>query len=784
MNIFRHVEVTGVCSESSRHAKHSLPGTTAGSLLVNEKSGDFSIHSASEDRSPWWQIKFAQPTAIDAIVVFNRERFPERAASLQVSTSNDGKKWNLIFDNSKLPTKEQIFGGAAVGPRTIWTNGTRTRFLRLSLADAQPFHLAGIQFYRSEKFFGSKAENALNEIFGIADQGATEIAKENLRNSGISSDKILRHAIAVANGNQKSILTAIEYLAESGRQIDPSDFVATKISASAIYVAAVNGALASKDAKGLENAKAAYANLARLAPDNPNVRILHERLLASEKRGSEQLIKLIIWDLDDTLWQGTLAEGDDVQIFERRRELVHLAVERGMINSVVSKNDPAVARTKLEQFDLIRSMTHPVVAFRPKGELIKGLITALQLREQNVLFIDDNPLNLHEAQFYCPKLQVMDARDEDTDAKLTEIIMKSPPDGGKRHADYQVIARKLDEEENFSGDNEDFLRQSGIEILLVAGNSNFSFADRIEDFVNRSNQMNFLKTRIPVGTGTHITGDTIYRPYSVFVRDRFGSYGLVGFACVHATSKKLIHFAFSCRIMNMKVENVVMGVIERDFGPQPHCPVKAELPEYIKVLTKPTKDFAKDIEEVSNSSDRDILVMANCQSGIISHYLGLSSRVEAEQAPDVFTLATSRGKEHSYSERYKILIYGVFVDYLPSYWGNDFLPEKFEARFDTSLAAWSKDGATVYVILPPDRDQLIDPTDKRHQSTFADINQIATNSAKKYANVHIVKLDDFIEEKNDVSNDLRHYSRTMLRRTAEYLNTQIAGPAIAEKAVA
>ena len=33
-------------------------------------------------------------------------------------------------------------------------------------------------------------------------------------------------------------------------------------------------------------------------------------------------IKVVIWDLDDTLWKGTLAEGDDVQLLENRVAII------------------------------------------------------------------------------------------------------------------------------------------------------------------------------------------------------------------------------------------------------------------------------------------------------------------------------------------------------------------------------------------------------------------------------------------------------------------------------
>jgi predicted enzyme involved in methoxymalonyl-ACP biosynthesis len=55
-------------------------------------------------------------------------------------------------------------------------------------------------------------------------------------------------------------------------------------------------------------------------------------------------IKCVVWDLDNTLWKGTLVEGDEVALNPGIEELLKYFDERGILLSVVSKNDfdPAV----------------------------------------------------------------------------------------------------------------------------------------------------------------------------------------------------------------------------------------------------------------------------------------------------------------------------------------------------------------------------------------------------------------------------------------------------------
>ena len=49
-------------------------------------------------------------------------------------------------------------------------------------------------------------------------------------------------------------------------------------------------------------------------------------------------IKLVVWDLDDTFWQGTISE-ETVEIPEENRALLKTLTDIGIVNSICSKND-------------------------------------------------------------------------------------------------------------------------------------------------------------------------------------------------------------------------------------------------------------------------------------------------------------------------------------------------------------------------------------------------------------------------------------------------------------
>ena len=59
-------------------------------------------------------------------------------------------------------------------------------------------------------------------------------------------------------------------------------------------------------------------------------------------------IKLVIWDLDDTFWHGTLSEGA-VSAVKENIELVTTLAKRGIISSICSKNDYEAAKHRLQE---------------------------------------------------------------------------------------------------------------------------------------------------------------------------------------------------------------------------------------------------------------------------------------------------------------------------------------------------------------------------------------------------------------------------------------------------
>ncbi len=59
------------------------------------------------------------------------------------------------------------------------------------------------------------------------------------------------------------------------------------------------------------------------------------------------MVKCLVWDLDNTLWQGTLAEGDQVRMTGAVRGVVAELDARGILQAISSKNDHDLAWARL-----------------------------------------------------------------------------------------------------------------------------------------------------------------------------------------------------------------------------------------------------------------------------------------------------------------------------------------------------------------------------------------------------------------------------------------------------
>jgi len=107
-------------------------------------------------------------------------------------------------------------------------------------------------------------------------------------------------------------------------------------------------------------------------------------------------VKLIIWDLDNTFWKGTISEGP-ITMIENHINLVKELANRGIVCSICSKNNYEECRDVLQKADIWDHFVFPSIDWSPKGARVFQIIQDMKLRPDNTLFLDDEPANLQHA---------------------------------------------------------------------------------------------------------------------------------------------------------------------------------------------------------------------------------------------------------------------------------------------------------------------------------------------------------------------------------------------------
>ena len=265
-------------------------------------------------------------------------------------------------------------------------------------------------------------------------------------------------------------------------------------------------------------------------------------------------IKLIIWDLDDTLWTGILSE-ENVSLKPEMWQFIEDTLDCGIVHSICSKNDFESTKSHMQEEGLWDKFVFPSINWSAKGQRIKETISAMALRPVNVLFVDDNPQNLKEVEYFNSGIQTALPTSEEFLDLLKQASEAPKTDTQRKRLDrYRILEEKNAVKSSFTN-NEEFLKSCNIVVEMVSGNDCLAQAERIHELAMRSNQLNFTKWRQDLdGFKALISDDSVNCGY-VQVHDNFGDYGIVGFYAIK--DGKAFHFFFSCRILGMAVEQYV-----------------------------------------------------------------------------------------------------------------------------------------------------------------------------------------------------------------------------------
>ena len=317
-------------------------------------------------------------------------------------------------------------------------------------------------------------------------------------------------------------------------------------------------------------------NLALIPADGDDVHLIFRRLdlvaLAKESRTADtakpveataaKAAKLVVFDLDNTLWDGVLLE-------EERRdaarpgiaELFRTLDERGILISVASKNAHDDAMEKLKALGLDDYVLHQRIGWGPKSESVAQIVAAIDIGSDTVLFIDDNPFERAEVAGAVAGVEVLPDTAIATLADHPRLQGAVTPESrGRREMYRQAIVREQTAE-GYGDDYLAFLRDCDIHVEIRRDlPEDF---ERVVELVQRTNQLNFSGRKYDRDAISEILGEDRER-LVVVCRDKFGGYGTVGFCLSRrepgADGGEIVvieDFMLSCRVQGKFIEQAL-----------------------------------------------------------------------------------------------------------------------------------------------------------------------------------------------------------------------------------
>ena len=323
--------------------------------------------------------------------------------------------------------------------------------------------------------------------------------------------------------------------------------------------------------------------------------------------------KVLVCDLDGTLWGGILGEdgpsgialGEDGvgKCYRDLQRQIKTLLENGALLALTSKNN----RTEVD--DVFTG--HPMMILQPEdfvatrvgwGDKVSSLVAIaedLSLGLDSFVFLDDNPV---ERAMISENLPTVAVPDFPTRPELLlewfvdEVAFPYFPrvrvldSDRNKTAQYQARNERISEAESVV-DLDAFIERLEIQ-LDIRTDDEFS-VERAAQMTQKTNQFNLTTKRCTPDQIKAWMDSNDHAVFTLAYQDRFGDEGIVGLAVIALSTADIPVFLLSCRIIGRKVERSLLRCIE-EFA------VQNDLTE-IKCLFVPTEKNSVSAEFLNES---------------------------------------------------------------------------------------------------------------------------------------------------------------------------------------
>ncbi|MBU8567947.1 HAD-IIIC family phosphatase [Virgibacillus pantothenticus] len=270
-------------------------------------------------------------------------------------------------------------------------------------------------------------------------------------------------------------------------------------------------------------------------------------------------IKCVIWDLDDTLWTGTLLEPNEVKLKPGIIEILKELDKRGILNSIASKNNYTDAMEKLEEFNIAEYFLYPEINWNAKSLSIQKICKNINIGLDSILFIDDQEYERDEVKYRNSSVSILDASEYQNILNMPRFNPRFITiDSMNRRKMYLEDQIRKEEEEKYNGPQEKFL--ASLNMKLIISDAMEEDLMRAEELTIRTNQLNATGKTYSYEELDYFRQSDRHKLLIAELKDKYGSQGKIGLALIEEKENgwHLHLLLMSCRVMSRGVGTVFL----------------------------------------------------------------------------------------------------------------------------------------------------------------------------------------------------------------------------------
>ena len=275
--------------------------------------------------------------------------------------------------------------------------------------------------------------------------------------------------------------------------------------------------------------------------------------------------KVIVCDLDNTLWAGVIGEGE-VRHFTDRQATLKALRNKGILLAINSKNDPKNIHwtgSELSEDDFVSAQ----VNWDSKVQNLRRIASELNLKLKDFLFVDDRADERAMVSEMLPEVGTLDAESPDVWRRLALLAELLPEqDELDRTLAYKQREQRqsfLEDPETAAAEQRELFRKMKLTVTIRLAHA--KELKRVAELINRTNQFNMCGSRTTLREVTEWHESPKHSVFVVEAADRFGTMGVVSIAIVAETAKSFAIpvFVLSCRVFGYGVEKALLNHVRR-----------------------------------------------------------------------------------------------------------------------------------------------------------------------------------------------------------------------------